>query len=100
MGVCHDLRKSEYTLERYGFIFCFSSEFYRSKFSERVNDFVNEFTRKFMVRNHVFLASIRPPLARYFSIVCYKQIEKRGFLVIDCETGFKLNNVDPNSWDI
>lgn len=100
MSVCHDLRKSEYTWEIYGFMFYFSSDFYRSKFAGRVNGFVNEFTRKFMVRNRVFLASVRPALARYFSVVCYKLIEKRGFLVVDMETGFRLNNVDPNSWDI
>ena len=100
MGVCHDLRKSEYVVKKYGFIFYFSSEFYSGKFTERVEDFINEMTRKFMLKNRVFLASTRHNLARYFAVVFYKQIEKRGFLVTDIETGLTLNDVNANSWDI
>lgn len=85
MGVCHDLTKSEYLTTYKGLEFYFSSLFYQNKFEERVTPFCNMMIKKLMIPNRLIYGEAIDPLFKYYAIVLYQKIEKRGFRVIDSD---------------
>lgn len=73
-----DLDKSTYKVLYKGLIFYFSSELYKKKFEKNINEFIKTESLKITCK---YKLSIN--LELFFAISYYKQIEKRGFKVID-----------------
>ena len=79
-GICINLNESEYYFKYKGIVFYFSSEFYRNKFANQVQDFIERETFKLEVKYDI---NIQYDLM--FMIALYKKIEKRGFRIVDDE---------------
>lgn len=79
-GICINLNESEYYFKYKGIVFYFSSEFYRNKFANQVQDYIERETFKLQVKYDM---NIQFDLM--FMISLYKKIEKRGFRIVDDE---------------
>lgn len=77
-GICLNLNESEYTFKYKGLIFYFSSEFYKRRYSEKVQDYVSNESLKIQVKYDLNLN-----FELVFMLSLYKKIEKRGFRVYD-----------------
>jgi YHS domain-containing protein len=88
-GVELDLRKSKYKCIFKNYIFYFSSEFYLKKFKENLANFI--FLENTKISNRY---KIKIDLSDYLSICYYKKIEKRGFRVIDKNTGYTIDEFE------
>lgn len=73
-----DINETEYKYLYRGFIFYFSSKFYMEKFKNNVENFIKEETLKL---NNKYKVKVDIPVILSFSY--YKQIEKRGFKIVD-----------------
>lgn len=81
-GVEYDLRQSPYESSRWPYLFRFSSQAHRDKFNEKAAGRVEWLNDSMTRRFH--LAIDLKPLALF---QLYMQVETRGFLVRDVETG-------------
>lgn len=77
-GICLNINESEYYLKYKGLIFYFSSEFYKNKFTNEVNHYIENETLKIQVKYNININ-----LDILFMLSLYKKIEKRGFRVFD-----------------
>ena len=77
-GVYLDIDKSNYKVQRFGLIFYFSSKFYKEKFKKNVEFYVLNETLKFQNKFDISVS-----FSKIFAITFYKQVEKRGFKIID-----------------
>ena len=75
-GIELNLKESNYTYNYKGFLFYFSSEFYKQKFIEKINSYINEEQLKINAKYQVKI-----DLEMFFAIALYRKIEKRGFYV-------------------
>lgn len=80
MKVYHDLRESSYYFDFEDLRFYFSSDFYRRRYIERLEAYIEVSILKFWGANKVALPV--EGLREYFAVVLYKLIEKRGFRVL------------------
>lgn len=76
-NIYYDLHESIYRIEQGRMIFVFSSELYRTKFKEQVQQHRIQFNKKFKVRYGLAFDFKELP-----DVVLYCKIEKRGFLLI------------------
>ncbi len=77
-GIYTDLKESKYSYLRGGLIFFFSSLQYQKKFEEMVDNYVIEHEIKLFKKY-----GVQNAFTFYFMIALYRQIEKRGFRIID-----------------
>ena len=77
-GICLNLNESEYFLKYRGLIFYFSSEFYKKKFADNIQNYIENETFKLQVRYNININ-----FDELFMISLYKKIEKRGFRIYD-----------------
>jgi YHS domain-containing protein len=75
--IYRDLKKSPYKIIVNNIEFIFSSEFYKNKFKENVDNFIENFKLEFESR-----FQLKVDLKKYASIVYYTKVEKRGFLIV------------------
>lgn len=76
--VCQNIMESEYKTSFGGFIFYFTSEFYKNKFENEVENYIE--SEEIKIRNKY---KVDLSLSLYLAISLYKKIEKRGFRVFD-----------------
>ena len=76
-NIYYDLHESIYRIEQGHMIFVFSSELYRTKFKEQVQQHRTEFNKKLKVRYGLNFEFKELP-----DVVLYSKIEKRGFLIV------------------
>lgn len=85
-GIELDLRKTKYSYEFGEYIFYFSSKLYIKKFKEGVLNYIilenAKITNKYKIKIN---------LTSYLSVSFYKKIEKRGFRVIDRNSGLEID---------
>lgn len=85
-GIELDLRKTKYSYEFGEYIFYFSSKLYLKKFKEGVLNYIilesAKITNKYKIKINV---------SNYLSVSFYKKIEKRGFRVIDRNSGLEID---------
>ena len=74
--VCYELEDSPFFLRIDDFMFYFSSDFYRDKFSKTYKDYIRSETLKLNVKFKMIVDADEMLLLSY-----YKMIEKRGFKV-------------------
>ena len=79
-GICLNLNESEYYFKYNGFVFYFSSEFYKKKFADEISSFIENETLKLQVKYNVNII-----IDNLLMIALYKKIEKRGFRIYDEE---------------
>lgn len=79
-GICLNLNESEYFFNYKGLIFYFSSEFYKKKFVDNIQNYIENETFKLQIRYNINI-----DFDVLFMISLYKKIEKRGFRVYDEE---------------
>ena len=77
-GICLNLNESEYYFEYKGLIFYFSSEFYKKKYADNIQNYIENETFKLQVKYNVNIN-----FDILFMITLYKKIEKRGFRIYD-----------------
>lgn len=75
-GIYYDIKDSDYVYEYKNYRFYFTSEVYKRKFIERLNDEVNIESLKFYERY-----KIDADISEMIIIKLYQKIEKRGFRV-------------------
>lgn len=85
-GVYYNLEETEYKTEKGDLTLFFSSKFYKDKFDEEVESYVNQETLKQKIKYDQRI-NIDPILY----IAFYKKVEKRGFKVL-----YRNNRIDPN----
>lgn len=88
-GIELDLRKSHYIYIFKNYIFYFSSELYLKKFKEGLLNFI--FLENTKISNKY---KIKIDLSDYLSVSFYKKIEKRGFRVIEKDTGYVIDEFE------
>lgn len=81
-----DIKESDYSFNFKGLSFFFSSKFYLKKFSDLVENYINEETLKLQNKY-----KMKINMELYFMLVLYNKIEKRGFRVYDIETGKEIS---------
>lgn len=74
--IYYNLEDSDITYDFKGYTFTFSSDLYRDKFVDRVENYVKVENEKLNARYNL-VGDFRG----YLAVVYYKKIEKRGFLV-------------------
>ena len=79
-GICLNLNESEYYFKYKGFVFYFSSKFYKKKFADEISSFIETETFKLQVKYNLNIN-----FDILFMLSLYKKIEKRGFRVYDEE---------------
>lgn len=85
-GIELDLRKTKYSYEFGEYIFYFSSKLYLKKFKEGVVTYLILETAK--ITNKY---KIKINISNYLAVSFYKKIEKRGFRVIDRNSGLEID---------
>ena len=75
-GIELNLEESNYNYEFKSLKFYFSSELYKNKFKEQLQDYLNIETMKIYNKYKILI-----DLSEYLAVALYKKIEKRGFLV-------------------
>lgn len=77
-GIYIDIKESDIKVVKYGLVFYFSSEFYKTKFIENVDNYINQemlkLKNKYKINNNFEL---------FLTLSYYKYVEKRGFKVLD-----------------
>lgn len=86
-GICLNLIESEYYYKYKGLIFYFSSNFYKRKFAETIENYIENETFKLQIKYNVNIN-----FDILFLISYYKKIEKRGFRIVD-----EINNKEITS---
>lgn len=85
-GIELDLRKTKYSYEFGEYIFYFSSKLYMKKFKEGVLNYIilesAKITNKYKIKINI---------TNYLSVSFYKKIEKRGFRVVDRNSGLEID---------
>lgn len=85
-GIELELKKSNYSYEFGEYIFYFSSKLYLKKFKEGVLNYIilesAKITNKYKIKINV---------TNYLSVSFYKKIEKRGFRVINRNSGLEID---------
>ena len=76
-----NLENSNYRFNFKGLTFVFSSEFNLRRFSERIEDYIKQETMKLKYRYGNLIINFD----LFLSIVLYKKLERRGFLIYDGE---------------
>lgn len=74
--VCYELNDSPFFLRIDGFLFYFSSSFYKNKFEKEYQDYIKSETLKLNVKYKMQVYA-----DEMLMLSLYKQIEKRGFRV-------------------
>lgn len=77
-GICLNLNESEYYFKYKGLIFYFSSEFYKKKFADNIQNYIENETFKLQVKYNTIIN-----FDILFMISLYRKIEKRGFRIYD-----------------
>lgn len=77
-GICLNLNESEYYFQYKGLIFYFSSEFYKKKYADNIQNYIENETFKLQVKYNININ-----FDILFMISLYKKIEKRGFRIYD-----------------
>lgn len=77
-GICLNLNESDYYFKYKGLIFYFSSEFYKKKFANNIQNYIENETFKLQVK---YNTNINFDIL--FMISLYRKIEKRGFRIYD-----------------
>lgn len=80
-GIYHDLRESTYTTSNNGVVLFFSSRLYRDKFLKEHKEFRDKQMGKLRDLHPHFYKYYKDRLYLYYDILCYEEIEKRGFRV-------------------
>lgn len=85
-GIYYNLEESQYRSQKGDLILYFSSKFYKDKYDEEVESYVNQETLKHKIKydQNILFDSL-------LYIAFYKKIEKRGFKVL-----YKNKRIDPN----
>ena len=86
-GIYYDLCESTYTDQQGGYKFYFSSQFYKDKFKENLQSYINQETLKVKIKHDLNVL-----LDDLLMLSYYKKIEKRGFRV-----EFNGSPINPNS---
>lgn len=85
-GIEYNLSISPYTVEKNGLTFYFSSKRNLKTFEDTLTEYVNleceKLSKKFKLKISAYTYG---SLVNILSIVLYKRIEKRGFLVLNTE---------------
>lgn len=84
-GIYYNLEESHYRSQKGDFTLYFSSKFYKDKFDEEVESYVNQETLKNKIKYDQNIL-----LDNFLYIAFYKKIEKRGFKVM-----YKDKRIDP-----
>lgn len=86
-GIELNLEESKYISKFNGLVFYFSSETYKNKFNEQIEDFIKIESIKIFNKYKVKI-----DLSDYLAVSLYKRIEKRGFLILYGSS--KIKNVN------
>lgn len=81
-GVYYDLSETEYIKNMFYFSFCFSSKFLMKKFEDDYYTVLKYIENKFIKKYEISF-----DLKIYTAFVLYKDIERRGYRVINNITG-------------
>ena len=85
-GIEYNLSISPYTIEKNGLIFYFSSKRNLKTCEDTLTDFIylecEKLSKKYKMKISAYAYG---SLVNIFSVVLYKRIEKRGFLVLNTE---------------
>lgn len=81
-GVYYDLSETEYIKNVFYFSFCFSSKFLMKKFEDDYYSITKQLEYKFVKKYEIPF-----DLKMYMAFVLYKDIERRGYRVINNRTG-------------
>lgn len=96
-GIEYNLSISPYTVEKNGLTFYFSSKRNLKTFEDTLTEYVNleceKLSKKFKLKISAYTYG---SLVNILSIVLYKRIEKRGFLVLNTESPESIN-IDQNT---
>ena len=87
-GIELDIKKSDYKVSKLNFTFYFSSKFYAQKFRNMFSEYIEMEQRKLYNKYKV---KINAKL--YLAVSLYNKIEKRGFYIVNEQTG---NIIKPN----
>lgn len=99
-GIEYNLSISPYTVEKNGLTFYFSSKRNLKTFEDTLTEYVNleceKLSKKFKLK---ILAYTYGSLVNILSVVLYKRVEKRGFLVLNTENEESPEpiNIDQNT---
>lgn len=85
MRVVYDLNKSEYKSEYKDLLFYFSSMYYKSKYDNKIKDYIKSEIIKFYAKYKTYLKI--EGLDKYFAIALYQKIEKRGIKILNKNGG-------------
>lgn len=80
-GIYHDLRESTYTTSNCEVVLFFSSKLYRDKFLKEHKHYRESRMSKLKELHPHFYNYYKDRLYFYYDILCYTDIEKRGFRV-------------------
>lgn len=75
-NIYYDLNESDIKVNRGDYTFTFSSNFYKEKFTNEVENYIKEENDKINAKYNLNIN-----LDDYLALVYYKKVEKRGFLV-------------------
>lgn len=81
--IYNNINESNFSYTYKRFKFYFSSEFNKTRFKEKIENFINDEVIKLNQRYKVFDKRFNEILEEILLISFYKKIEKRGFLVYD-----------------
>ena len=85
-GIEYNLSISPYTLEKNGLTFYFSSKRNLKTFEDTLTEFINLECEKLSKKYKMKISAYNyGSLVNILSVVLYKRIEKRGFLVLNTE---------------
>lgn len=76
--IYHNLKESKFYFKTENFLFFFSSAFYLEKFQSMRSEFLKNERYKLESRFNVQFDG-----SDYFDFILYKQVEKRGYYVVD-----------------
>lgn len=82
-GIILNLQDSNYSFEKYGITFYFSSKFYLEKYKREYLSYITTENMKLEIK---YKCPIN--LQKYLAISFYKKLEKRGFRIIINEKEF------------
>lgn len=86
-GICLNLNESDYFFNYKGIIFYFSSEFYKKKFVDNIQNYIENETYKLQVKYNINLN-----IDVMLMISLYKKIEKRGFRIYDARNNKEITS--------
>lgn len=87
-GIYNNIYESTYKINKFGLEFYFSSQFYANKFYNEVQNFIDEEKMKLYNKYKLILLA-----DKFFAIVYYIKLEKRGFYIKENGKDISKNTV-------